>query len=384
MNDSVDPAARSVDRCPHRKQVSDSTCGDAVCLLIHQLSLPVPKNRASVPRDVCSACVRSFEPTLSDPNPVIASLVYSITDEHLKTVAKGTPQFEQLVERRDFAESNLPQVLPHESDIESTEVDVNRKPLSLQQLNSILPVADRFGSPPHRWAVGLTTAPRRHPTLAKSVDGLFRCGWEQLHLFVDGDVPLPEPIRNRMQEGAIETTIRSRPAGAWQNFLLGLSELVECQPDADAYLMVQDDVLWPNAPQLSQYLAEMLWPSAAKGIVSLYTSVDDESPQDGWSIHPDRWKYGALAFIFPRTIARRLTSDPWIRRHGWGGPVSSSDRAGVAGVDSAIGHWAVRRGISIWHPTPSVVQHFGHVSAIWKSARAVGLRRAGRWLGSVE
>lgn len=34
---------------------------------------------------------------------------------------------------------------------------------------------------------------------------------------------------------------RRQPLGAWGSFLLGLTELVEASPDADVYLMMQDD-----------------------------------------------------------------------------------------------------------------------------------------------
>lgn len=158
-------------------------------------------------------------------------------------------------------------------------------------------------------------------------------------------------------------------------FILGLGELVDRNPNADAYLMVQDDVAWPNAPDLAKYVAEFLSSCENDCIVSLYTCSEDVADQDGWRVLPDQWKYGALAFAFPTNLARRLTCDTSLRRYGW------RWGEGVAGIDTAIGEWAQRSDIPIWHPTPSIVQHDGHVSAIWRASRAVSLRRASVWIG---
>ena len=56
---------------------------------------------------------------------------------------------------------------------------------------------------------------------------------------------------------------------------------------------------------------------------------------------------------------------------------------GLANIDLVIGAWAVRRGIAVWHTTPSLVQHIGESSTIWPSDRADGPRRADRFAGDV-
>lgn len=298
---------------------------------------------------------------------MVASLAYSAAESFLATLDDSSPRYQQVLERQEFAEANLPRVLPSETDIQHD--GEQSRPVSMEHLHQRLSITERRGQQVKEWSVGVTTAPRRQETLAKSCQGLLDCGWSDPHLFIDGSVEVDSSLKE------LSFTRRSSPIGAWQNFMLGLTELVEAHPNSDAYLMVQDDVLWPAAPDLKEYLSEFLWPTKGNCIVSLYTSVDDEAQQEGWRPLADLWKYGALAFVFPRTVARRMTCDPRLRSYGW------THGSGVAGVDTAIGKWAQKKGVPIWHPTPSLVQHFGHVSSIWSSARAVGLRRAGSWVG---
>ena len=58
------------------------------------------------------------------------------------------------------------------------------------------PLAELMGEPGHnshanrKWAVGVTTAPRRQPTLDTCLDYLLRAGWDNVRLFVDDRVPV--------------------------------------------------------------------------------------------------------------------------------------------------------------------------------------------------
>jgi hypothetical protein len=38
---------------------------------------------------------------------------------------------------------------------------------------------------------------------------------------------------------------------------------------------------------------------------------------------------------------------------------------GLANLDALIGQWAERSRVPIFFPTPSLVQHIGHVSTLW-------------------
>jgi hypothetical protein len=63
-------------------------------------------------------------------------------------------------------------------------------------------------------------------------------------------------------------TQRDEVLGAWPNWFLGLAELYERDAGADAYLIVQDDVVFSR--NVRRYLEQVLWPADRLGVVSLY------------------------------------------------------------------------------------------------------------------
>jgi hypothetical protein len=87
----------------------------------------------------------------------------------------------------------------------------------------------------HRWAVGVTAAPRREPTLARTLSSLDAAGWPRPWVFADGEVEIPPGYR---------VTRHLPPVGGWPNFWLAVTELIAREPTADAYLLVQDDVIF--------------------------------------------------------------------------------------------------------------------------------------------
>jgi hypothetical protein len=213
--------------------------------------------------------------------------------------------------------------------------------------------------------VGVTTAPRGLATVDWSIDSLVRAGWEEPHLFEDTAVLLaPRSAR-------FPITTRSVRVGAWPNYFLALAELLLRQPQADAYLLAQDDALFYGRRDLRGYLEQALWPGNRLGLVSLYCSSAYSQPEAGWHLHLGRWVWGALAFIFPRDLAKQFITDPIVLEHRWRDP-----DLGMVDIDAVIGAWAERQGISIHFPTPSLVQHIGDVSSLWHEERATGRRCA--------
>ena len=92
-------------------------------------------------------------------------------------------------------------------------------------------------------------------------------------------------------------TWREDGVGAWPSWYLALAELVLQQPDADAYLMLQDDVVLHDRESLRGYLERVLWPGDRPGLVSLFYTGPDTTP--GW--HRDEaWHWGARASCSPR------------------------------------------------------------------------------------
>ena len=222
--------------------------------------------------------------------------------------------------------------------------------------------------------MGVTASSRPTRTLDWTLDSLGRAGWSSVHLFADGDI-LVAPRHEHLP-----STIRRPAAGAWPNYYLGLRELLLRAPDADALLMVQDDVLFYDRQDLRTYLESTLWPTDPPGLVSLYCSAGYSREGAGWHQLDEPWSWGALAFVFPRPVLERFLADSDVRAHEWEGPLGQRK----AGIDALIGRWAARHGVPIHYPCPSLAQHTGDISVLWPAQRAVGNRRADRFLADVE
>jgi glycosyltransferase involved in cell wall biosynthesis len=138
-------------------------------------------------------------------------------------------------------------------------------------------------------------------------------------------------------------------------------------------MMIQDDALWPTHLPVRDYLEQIRWPDDDRFVISPYCCADYTEENAGWHEFRETWVYGAVALIFSRTAAEEFLADPIVIercRHDY-----------QAGIDVVIGDWAKRQNIHVIFPTPSLVQHIGDVSTLWSTARAVGLRRATRFVG---
>lgn len=215
----------------------------------------------------------------------------------------------------------------------------------------------------------MTTAPRRTPTLETSLDYLRRAGWSNVRLAVDGMAGLPPTT-------SIEHVSLREPAlGAWPNFYMTLLELVLSKPDADAVMMLQDDVQFYDCENVREYLDSILWPAGPPGIVSLYCSAAYTRETPRWTTADGRWEWGVLGFVFPKELAQRFVCDSQVLQH------RSTDR-GLRFIDDVIGEWAERNEIPIWYPSPSLVQHIGDTSTVWPGVPAEGYRRADSFVGN--
>ncbi len=85
--------------------------------------------------------------------------------------------------------------------------------------------------------------------------------------------------------------MRRPAAGAWSNYYLSLSELLLRAPAADAFLMVQDDVLFYDRQDLRAYLEATLWPTDPPGLVSLYCSAGYSREGAGWHQLDEPWSW---------------------------------------------------------------------------------------------
>lgn len=215
------------------------------------------------------------------------------------------------------------------------------------------------------WAVGMTTAPRARPTLRKALASLAAAGWANCRLFAEPNTVLPDEFAH------LPISWRDSALGAFPNWYLGLSELYLRDPLADAYLICQDDALFATGSR--DLLEQTLWPAANVGAVSIYTPSHVSAGKTP-GFHPEHrgWaSWGALAYIFPNASLRELLAHPLFidhRRHGPG--------EGLRNVDSVVGAWCELAGLPYFVHVPSLAQHIGETSTIWRDAGAVGRRRA--------
>jgi len=366
---------RTVENCPYRTDVvrDDSTetarCGwlsELAQVSSKQVSLEIA---SPIGRDVCEACCRSFPPSAGRQNPVTASLLAELAGEIQKrggVAGCDSRRADELLNSalRDLAFDEERRWT--DADIASAQCAV-REPLEI----TVPPPSQSCGSRVQSWAVAVTTAPRRQPTLEPCLRSLRAAGWDSMFLFVDGPVAPPREFNG------VTNVLRETSVGAWSNYWLALAELLLRKPLADAYLVVQDDALFDARPELRSYLEQLLWPGSRQCLVSLYgSSAYTAGRAAGWSILPDKWVWGALAFVFPRNLAKRFIADPQVLEHRW-----SQIAGSPAGIDVVVGHWADLHEIPIWFPTPSLVQHIGHASSLWPDSPAAGPRRADRFSG---
>jgi hypothetical protein len=296
---------------------------------------------------------------------VVGSLVYRAASELLKRL-DARPE---ATARTEAAQAKALACL------DALRSDSTETPQSVGYFHSlhdlIPPPRTRHPEPIQKWAVGVTTAPRPRPNLDTCLGNLVRAGWASPHLFMDSAVRIP------VNFGHLPGTLRSPAVGAWPNHYLSLLELTHRQPDADAYLMVQDDALIYDGENVRTYLEQALWPGGRPPIVSLYCPEPYTADRYGWHRYRKDWVWGAQAIVFSRATVQAYLRDRVVCEHRW-----RSSGGGRTQIDVLIGWWARRRRIPFWFPTPSLVQHIGETSTLWADSSLDGPRAASLFVGN--
>jgi len=358
--------ARRVEDCLHRFPLESGDGMTARCDLLAQMTGVRDLTLCEVRRDACLACCRSFPPTAEEINPVVASLLYRLSS---RIESQGGVDGCDRGKAEAMSRFALASVSSEEDSLEAPPGLRTPAPgATLEQM--IPPAARRTGSLVKRWAVGVTTAPRLVPTLAECLASLANAGWNDPRLFVDGAAPVPAAF------AGLARTDRNPQLGAWPSYYLALAELLMRDPHADAYLIAQDDALFAADLDVRKYLERVLWPGKTPGIVSLFCPRPYTQERPGWYPFRGVWVWGAQAFVFSREAAQEFLADIEVVRHRW-----IRDRNPLADIDWRIGQWAAARQRPIYYPTPSLVQHIGEVSSLWKGLRVRGYRRASWFAG---
>jgi len=184
-----------------------------------------------------------------------------------------------------------------------------------------------------RLAVGLTTCPRQgFSYLGDTLRSLADAGFEP-RVFDDA----------------------KRDHGAYGASKIALRSLLDAEPDADGYLIFQDDLI--ASRNLSAYLDAVLWPDdvASIGAISLFTpmprAVEGVTGFAAADFSKDRLTTGGLGLILPNHAAETLLRNPPRAgsRHGW---------------DLSVAEMCIREKLSWWYHHPSLLKHTGEISSI--------------------
>ena len=226
--------------------------------------------------------------------------------------------------------------------------------------------------------VGITTSHRRRPTIDHTIDSLGRAGWDHAFVFADGCET--NAASNCFDAVDVTWVRRATNVGGWSNFVLGAMELVHRDPDADGYLMLQDDALLARFSGLRAYVDRLMTSIGPEAMASLYCCELDSKPEFGWHRSTLPYQRGAQGFAFGGQAMRRFVADAVTRP--WEGKWHNNSARPLEqrGIDGNVGRWALQQEVPLWLPTPSLIWHLGETSTLWPGAAMVGIRRAGGFL----
>lgn len=163
-----------------------------------------------------------------------------------------------------------------------------------------------------RWSYGVTTVPSRHATLIQTLASLHTAGFEDPWLFVDG-CTTPQDYYDM----GCGVTPRTEQIGAYGNWVLGMIELYLRDPQADRYVIFQDDI--ECVKNLREYLTKVNYPD--KAYLNLHLMRDNEAlakPGVKGFVEATYWKAnyqtgrGAQALVFTNESLRILLRHPHI------------------------------------------------------------------------
>lgn len=199
-----------------------------------------------------------------------------------------------------------------------------------------------------KWAIGITIAPRKYPTLPKTLKALKAAGWDTGIIFAEPgsyiDCGPNWPYVHRFKQ-----------TGIFGNWMLGLYELFIRNIDADAFFMIQDDIVL--APGTRQYLENALWFTDQPHLVSLFgPNAIDKDPSNGWRSSL-AYAGGPNSIIMSHeTVQEILSSLVPLRYYGVRNQQKVSfDDLGIF-VLMSHNEWPV------FYPKPSLGDHIGHQS----------------------
>lgn len=217
------------------------------------------------------------------------------------------------------------------------------------------------------YMIGVTTAPRRVSHLEKTIKSIELAGFESVHVFSEPGVEkLPEVNHWYENESKLEVL---------HNWCTGLYQLYANNPNADWYVMCQDDIVMCRG--VREYLQQLKPPDLECGLVSLYTSngkniqgvklekekyLSDVSVGQLVRANKGQSLWGACCYVLTTqaisVIVRHMDLTGHPRR-----------------LDYRVPELLWEHGLSVWYHLPSLVQHTQTVpSSVGHGVSGYGMR----------
>lgn len=217
------------------------------------------------------------------------------------------------------------------------------------------------------WPVAITTCPRKQPTIDRCYHSLLQAGFSPPTLYCDG---YENPIRDASYVS------RKEQIGGWPNWLTALRGLVDTNPNKEAYVICQDDVIF--AENVAEYVAT----TAVAGILKLSTCDKYSTGQTkmGWKHIPQPHDnmLGALCLVIPGEVAADILTDYFIQNYLLN-PLPRLDPRKA--IDTIIGTWACRNHVPVMFHYPSLTGHIGVTSTMHNLEGDNSKRRIGSFVG---
>lgn len=221
-----------------------------------------------------------------------------------------------------------------------------------------------------KWATAVIAAPRPQPCLTRCLQSLHRNGLTPRVYAEPGleptadDLALSVFVQRPVRESEPIPFLQHSPEGRFgnfQNWLQAGADLLETNPDADVYLICEDDAIVCNGA--IPFVEEWLWPAVRCGAVSLYSAVSNDLMRHKVAnLVPfnRRGMLGALAMAFRRECLESLVRSPEIQH--WQGQMSQRGkfppRWELSAIDTWVGNRMSDAHWKIWCFSRSLVNHW--------------------------
>lgn len=217
-----------------------------------------------------------------------------------------------------------------------------------------------------KYAVGVMVSPRPVPTVQVTIHGLRQNGLTPRLFLEPGATPIPEvfglPRPASAAGGPYFPGCFPSPSGRmgnFQNYVQMMADLLYYEPDAEAYLLCEDDARLCH--NILPFLDHILWPHHRCGVVSLYApkmfTYGSPFPMCKHIMRLNT--VGGLASVFRPEVAKQMITHHITQN--WKG--DKRQQKGVnpwerKGSDAWIGNVVNAMGWGVYAFTPSLVDHY--------------------------